>query len=216
MISRRLAIAAFSLALAAPQVFAPASFAKPAPFVPLSAEDQALADKAIAYLQATKSAKGHFTQTDSHGNVTPGTFFLQRPGKARFDYDPPARVIMASDGQVVSVWNLRLKTFQSYPLGMTPLGIFLAKEIRLDRGVKVVRVDRLADGFTVVARDTRHQSEGQIALTFTDTPLRLAGWTVTDAQGLSTRVTLNDFALTAPFDTSFFKPANPYAKPISR
>lgn len=216
MISRRLAIAAFSLALAAPQAFAPASFAKPAPIVPLSADDQALADKAIAYLQATKSAKGRFTQTDSRGNVVLGTFFLQRPGKARFDYDPPARVIMASDGQVVSVWNLRLKTFQSYPLGMTPLGIFLAKEIRLDRGVKVVRVDRLADGFTVIARDTRHQSEGQIALTFVDTPLHLTGWTVTDAQGLSTRVTLNDFALTAPFDPGFFKPANPYAKPITR
>ncbi len=216
MISRRFAIAAFSLALAAPLALAPAGFAKPVAFTPLSADDQALADKAIAYLQATKSAKGGFKQTDSRGNVMQGTFFLQRPGKARFDYDPPARMIMASDGQVVSVWNLRLKTFQSYPLSLTPLGIFLAKEIRLDGGVKVVRVDRLADGFTVVARDTRHQFRGQIALTFADNPFRLTGWTITDAQRLSTRVDLTDFALTAPFDASFFKPANPYAKPVVR
>lgn len=215
MISRRLAIAALAFAFAAPQVFTSVAFARPAAVVPLSAQDQVLADKAIGYLQATKSAKGRFIQTDSRGNVAPGAFYLQRPGKARFDYDAPARMIMASDGQVVSVWNLRLKTFQSYPLGMTPLGIFLAKEIRLDRGVKVVRVDHLADGFTVIARDTRHQSEGQIALTFVDSPLRLSGWTVTDAQGLSTRVSLTDFALAAPFDASFFKPTNPYAKPTT-
>ena len=216
MTTRRFAIAALGLALLAPQVFAPAAFAKPAPAVPLTPEDQALADKAIAYLQATKSAKGRFTQTDARGGVSTGAFYLQRPGRARFDYDPPTKVIMASDGQIVSIWNQRLKTFQSYPLGMTPLGIFLAKEIRLDRGVKVIRVDHLADGFTIVARDTRRQSEGQIALTFTDNPLRLSGWTVTDAQGLSTRVSLTDFALTAPFDAGLFKPANPYAKPVVR
>jgi outer membrane lipoprotein-sorting protein len=120
---------------------------------------------------------------------------------------------MASDGVVVSIWNLRLKTFQSYPLSATPLGIFLAKEIRLDRGIKVVQVQHKADGFTIVARDTRRQSEGQIALNFSDNPMRLQGWTVTDAQGLSTRVSLADFTQTAPMDPGFFRPANPYAKP---
>jgi outer membrane lipoprotein-sorting protein len=96
------------------------------------------------------------------------------------------------------------------------LSIFLAKEIRLDRGIKVVRVDHLADGFTLTARDMRRQSEGQIALTFSSNPLQLRGWTVTDAQGLSTRVSLQDFTLSAPFDASVFKPANPYAKPVVR
>lgn len=216
MTTRPFAIAALGLALLAPAAFAPTALAAPPSAAPITAQDQALVDKAVAYLEATKSARGRFVQTDARGNVSPGTFFLQRPGRARFDYDPPARVIMSSDGQVVSVWNQRLKTFQSYPLGMTPLGIFLAKEIRLDRGVKVVRVDHLADGFTVVARDSHHQAEGQIALTFSDNPVRLGGWTITDAQGLPTRVTLTDFAPTAPFDPSYFKPANPYAKPIVR
>jgi outer membrane lipoprotein-sorting protein len=215
MKTRRLAIGALALALLTPSTF---TFAKPPapPPAPLSADDQALVTKALAYLDEVKSARGRFTQTDSRGNVAPGTFVLQRPGRARFDYDPPARVIMASDGVVVSIWNLRLKTFQSYPLGATPLGIFLAKEIRLDRGIKVVAVNHLADGFTIVARDTRRQAEGQIALSFTNSPMRLAGWTVIDAQGLSTRVTLTDFTQSAPVDPGFFRPANPYAKPITR
>jgi outer membrane lipoprotein-sorting protein len=211
MINRRLAIGALALAL-----FAAASptLARPAPpAAPLSADDQALVTRALAYLDGVKSAKGHFVQTDSRGNVAPGTFYLQRPGRARFDYDPPQRVTMASDGVVVSIWNLRLKTFQSYPLSATPLGIFLAKEIRLDRGIKVVQVQHGVAGFTIVARDTRRQSEGQIALSFSEGPLRLQGWTVTDAQGLSTRVNLTDFAQTAPMDQGFFRPANPYAKP---
>jgi len=213
MKTRRFALAALGVALIAPL---PAAALKIMPPAPLSADDQALVDKAVAYLDNAKSVRGRFVQTDSRGNVAPGTFFLQRPGKARFDYDPPAKVIMASDGQVVSIWNQRLKTFQSYPLSMTPLSIFLAKEIRLDRGIKVVRVDHLADGFVITARDMRRQSEGQIALTFSSSPLQLKGWTVTDAQGLSTRVSLQDFTLSAPFDSSVFKPANPYAKPVVR
>jgi len=214
MMHRRLVLGALALALSAA---VPPAFARPAdpPPAPLSADDQALVSRALTYLDGVKSARGRFVQTDSRGNVAPGTFFLQRPGRARFDYDPPQRVIMASDGVVVSIWNLRLKTFQSYPLGATPLGIFLAKEIRLDRGIKVVQVQHKADGFTIVARDTRRQSEGQIALSFSDNPIRLQGWTVTDAQGLSTRVSLADFTQTAPMDNGFFRPANPYAKPAT-
>jgi len=77
---------------------------------------------------------------------------LQRPGKARFAYDAPTNLVMASNGHLVSVWTQRLKTFESYPLGMTPLSVFLAKEIRLDKGVVVSRVERLGDGFAIVAR----------------------------------------------------------------
>ncbi|HWA63963.1 MAG TPA: outer-membrane lipoprotein carrier protein LolA, partial [Caulobacteraceae bacterium] len=169
----------------------------------------ALVTRARDYLQSLSTAKGHFVQTDSHRNVTHGTFYLQRPGKARFAYDPPSGIIMASNGAVVSVLNPRLKTFDSYPLGMTPLSIFLARDIRLDRGVVVTRVERQADGFTVVARDRKKEAEGQIALSFSNAPLSLTGWTLTDAQGAATHVTLTDFGPAGPFDRSLFDLRNP-------
>src|SRR5687767_9437007 len=113
----------------------------------LAAADKALVDRATAYLQALDQAKARFVQTDARGRSVTGTVYLKRPGKARFAYDPPSGLLVVSDGGVVSVQDKRLKTFDQYPLSTTPLSLFLAKTIRLDRGVSIARVSRLADGF---------------------------------------------------------------------
>lgn len=157
---------------------------------PLSAADRALADRAIAYLEGLTEAKGKFAQTDARGRTTTGTLFMKRPGKARFAYDAPSGLLVVSDGGRVSVQDNRLKTFDQYPLSATPLSLFLARTIRLDKGVAITRVARMADGFAITARDGKKETAGTITLTFRDNPLALAGWTVTDAQGRPTRVQL--------------------------
>lgn len=153
-----------------------------------SGEDQAMVDRAVAYLQGLTEAHGRFVQTDARGVTTQGELFLKRPGKARFAYDPPSGLLVVSDGGRVIVQDKRLNTFTAYPLGATPLSLFLAKTIRLDKGVQVTRVARAADGFTITARDGKKETAGQITLSFTDNPLTLVGWSVTDAQGRTTRV----------------------------
>ena len=162
-------------------------------------------------MQGLSTAKGHFVQTDARGATSQGTFYLQRPGRARFDYDPPSGLVIASDGHEVSVVDRRLKTIQSYPLGMTPLALFLARDIRLDRGVAVSQVARSGQDFTVVARDVHKKTQGQIALTFATSsltltgPLTLTGWAITDAQGATVRVRLSDFAPAPPHEAKFFQ-----------
>lgn len=180
----------------------------------LKAEDQALVDRAVAYLEGLAEAKGRFVQTDPRGSTSQGAVYLKRPGKARFDYDAPAGLLVVSDGGRVSIANSKLKTFESYPLMATPLSLFLARQIRLDRGVVISRVSRLSDGFSITARDGKKQAEGQITLSFTDSPLRLAGWTVTDAQGQSTRIRLTQLEKASGLAPSLFvlndpRPKNP-------
>src|SRR3954452_15199327 len=97
------------LALAA-AAFAPAALA-----APLSDADQALVQKATDYLQGLDEAKGRFTQTDPAGRATQGTFFLKRPGKARFEYDAPSGLVVVSDGSAVTVADARLQSFTRYP-----------------------------------------------------------------------------------------------------
>jgi outer membrane lipoprotein-sorting protein len=180
----------------------------------LSAEDQALVNRAVAYLEGLMEARGRFTQTDARGVTLAGDLFLKRPGKARFAYDPPAGLLVVSDGGNVSIANSKLKTFESYPLVATPLSLFLARQIRLDRGVVVSRVSRLSDGFTITARDGRKQAEGQITLAFTEAPLRLSGWTVVDAQGQGTRIQISRLERASGLSPSLFilkdpRPKNP-------
>lgn len=181
----------------------------------LSPADKALVDKAAAYLQGLSEAKGRFVQTDPRGAVSRGAIYLKRPGKARFAYDPPAGLLVVSDGGRVSIHNTKLKTFESYPLAATPLSLFLAKQIRLDRGVVVSRVARHADGFSITARDGGKQADGQITLTFADAPLRLLGWTVADPQG-ATRVQLSDLERTSGLANSLFVLKDPRPKGVGR
>ena len=203
---RRLLLTAAALALPA------LAHAADAPGA-LSAEDQALVDKAVAYLQGLTEAKGRFTQTDGRGAITTGELYLKRPGKARFAYDPPSGLTVVSDGGSVLVSDSRLKTFDSYPLGATPLSLFLAKTIRLDRGVQVTRVARAADGFSITARDGKKATSGQIVLSFTDNPMTLVGWAVTDAQGRSTQVRISGLQRVSGLDPGLFVLTDPRPRP---
>jgi len=178
----------------------------------LTAEQQVLLDKATAYIQGLSSAKGRFVQTDARGTQTQGTFYLQRPGKARFAYDPPAGLLVVSNGNNVNIFDGRLKTYESYPLSKTPLNLLLAREVRLDRGVVITDIRPLADGFTIVAQDAKRQALGRISLDFSNSPVALMGWTVTDIKGGQIRVRLSDFAETSGLDPKLFVLTDPRRK----
>ena len=201
--TRRLILAA-GLALVA----APALAASQPPPRPLSAEDQALVDKATASIQTLGSAKGRFIQTDARGTQTQGSIWLQRPGKARFAYDGPAGLLVVSNGNNVNIFDSRLKTFESYPLSRTPLALLLAREVRLDRGVTITGVRKLSDGFTITAVDAKRQTLGRISLDFSSAAA-LTGWTVTDVKGGETRVRLIDFEKTSGLDPKLFVLTDP-------
>jgi outer membrane lipoprotein-sorting protein len=209
---RRLLALSTALALTGPLE----ALAQSAPPSTIPPADQALVDKAVAYLQGLGEAKGRFTQTDARGAVTTGELFLKRPGKARFAYDPPSGLLVVSDGGRVIVQDKRLGTFTAYPLGATPLALFLAKTIRLDKGVEVTRVARAADGFTITARDGQKKTAGQISLTFTNAPFALVGWTVTDARSQTTNIKISGLAPASGLDPALFvlkdtrpRPADP-------
>lgn len=209
----RLTRRALALGLAALPL--PVLAARPA-IAPLTADDRALVDSAATYLQGLTEAKGRFVQTDARGTSTQGTVYLKRPGKARFAYEAPSGLLVVADGANVSVADSRLKTFDRYPLMATPLSIFLARQIKLDRGVVISDVTRLADGFTITARDGKKQAEGQITLTFSNSPLALIGWTVSDAQGQATRIRLTGLQRTSGLAPALFVLNDPRPKSPGR
>jgi len=170
----------------------------------LTPDDKALIDKAAGYLEGLGQVKGRFEQTDSNGAVTHGDLYLSRPGKARFAYDPPFSLLVVSDGKTVWRSDPRLKTVNHIALKHTPLALFLADHVRLDQGVVVEHVERFSDGFTLFARDGHGWSQGRLALTFGQDPIRLREWSLTDAQGRTTRVRLTALTATAGLAPALF------------
>jgi|SRR6185312_1026531 len=152
--------------------------------------DDELVQRAIRYLDGLVSVKGRFQQVDQKGGTADGTFYMARPGRARFEYDAPSSLLITSDGKTVILTDAQRHTFQRVALASTPLGAFLGDHIRLDRGAHVTRVERSGDGFAITAVGP-HANQGRITLYFADRPLRLAGWQVTDAGNHVTRVTLS-------------------------
>ena len=151
----------------------------------LTPDQQALVQRAGDYMSSLRTVTGRFTQTAANGATTSGTLWLQRPGKARFQYDPPAGLTVVADGHFVGVTDTRLKTFNEVPLRNTPLALLLGQQVRFDR-VNVTEVAQAGDGFTIEARNP----QGRIALRFSNDPVALRGWTLTDGQGRKTRVAL--------------------------
>lgn len=163
-----------------------------------------LVARAIDYLEGLGDVKGQFRQIGPRGDVALGTLWLARPGRARFQYDAPSDLLITSDGRTVIVSDARLKTFQATPLGATPLAVFLADHIRLDRGVRIGRVDTTQDGFSITARDARGLAQGELTLYFVEGPLRLGGWAIRDPAGRVTRVSLGPLAEVPPPPPGFF------------
>ena len=185
-------------------LLAPA-LARAAP-VTLSSEDKTLVDKAVAYLESLTTARGRFVQIDQRGRRAPGDIYLQRPGKMRFEYDPPNDFqVLISDGYQVEKKDRRLKISNRYPLNATPLSLFLARHIRFDRGVQVTKVERGTGVFSITARDSGKAAGGQVVITFSEAPVALKEWTITESGGGTSRIQLTELRAVGSLDPNLFK-----------
>ena len=180
----------------------------------LSAADRATLAEAQAYLQGLTSAQGNFVETGPGGQRRTGRFWLQRPGKMRFEYTDPAGLLVVSDGSNVKRYDPRLNVFRQVPLSATPLSTFLARNVRLDQGVRIDRVTRMASGaFAITARDSAKPNEGSVILAFAGSPLRLQEWTITDPQGARTRTQLTSLTPASGLAASLFQLRDPTRRP---
>ena len=104
------------------------------------ARQRALADRVSAYLSNVRQLHGNFVQVGPDGSKSEGEFYLQKPGKVRFDYNPPSPIELIADGSSVVVRDRKLATQDLYPLSQTPLRFLLADRIDLMRDTNLVGV----------------------------------------------------------------------------
>lgn len=163
------------------------------------AASPALADKlplsAIsAYLNSFSTAQTRFTQYNADGSKSTGTLSIQRPGRARFEYDPPNNALVIAGGGQVAIYDQKSnQPPEQYPLRRTPLNIILERQVDLGRARMVVGHDGDSTTTRVIAQDPEHPEYGTIALYFSNAPVALRKWVITDEGGSSTTVVLGDF-----------------------
>ncbi|MEZ6022712.1 MAG: outer membrane lipoprotein carrier protein LolA [Hyphomonadaceae bacterium] len=169
------------------------------------------ADRAAGIAQANRALnsfqrlQGRFTQTAPGGGRATGAIYLQRPGKLRFEYDPPNPLLIVSDGSVVAMRDPELRTTERTPLRSTPLALILGERIDLERQARVTRVSRAGPWLMVTMRDRGGQTDGEITIQFYGDEAELRSWDVRDATGARTRITLSDVSFPASLDRSLFR-----------
>ncbi len=177
---------------------------------PLTAADRAEIARLESHLDSIRSLSARFVQVDARGGYASGRLWLSRPGRMRFEYDPPTPILLVADGSFVIFHDRSVMQTSHIPISATPLALLLAERIRLDSGeAETVRLNR-AEGLiqATVIRRGRAQ-EGSLTLTFSDPPLALRQWVVVDAQGQSVRVSLFDVELGGRFDPALFRFVDP-------
>lgn len=178
----------------------------------IDADAQQAAQRIADHFSSVKSMAGEFVQFGPRGEQTGGKFFIDRPGKLRFNYNPPSKVRVISDGKSVAVGNAKLKTWELYPLSSTPLKLLLSKRIDLSKtSVKSVKED--PDLTTIVLGDKNIFGDSTISMMFDPKTYELKQWTIRDAQGKDTSVMIFNVQTGLTFDKSVFTVPYEQARP---
>jgi len=157
------------------------------------------------HLNSVKALKAHFLQVAPDGGLSEGTAWLERPGRMRFQYDPPSPFLLLASHGVLTFDDKSLHQTSNIPLSRTPLGILLADNVTLTGAVTVTAIERLPGQLQVTLVRTESPGDGSLTLIFADQPLALKQWTVVDAQRKETHVTLFNVQFTNGFDQRLFE-----------
>jgi outer membrane lipoprotein-sorting protein len=159
--------------------------------LPLAAKEVPL-DALSAYLNSWKTVEASFVQINVDGSKSTGTIYIQRPGRARFEYAAPDKnLVIAAGGQVVIFDSRSNQPPEQYPLSRTPLNLILAQTVDLEAASMVIGHGEVGEVTVVKVQDPKHPDRGTIDLVFSQDPIALKQWIITDDIGNQTSVTLD-------------------------
>jgi outer membrane lipoprotein-sorting protein len=185
-------------------MLATAGFA-PGPASALTEEERGVLLEISSRLSAVETMDGEFVQYNPDGQQLQGKFYIARPDRVRFQYDPPTTVQVIADGKSVLVFDKKLQTYDIWPLSQTPLRLLLDKSLDLSTSEKVTRVGVAPDLIEIELQDDTKFSSGTLNLIFERTSFELRQWTVTDQQGLQTMVALYNVETGKQLPSDLFK-----------
>ncbi len=167
------------------------------------------------YMTGVDTVQARFVQTAPDGTQRIGTFYMDRPGKMRFEYDPPVKDMVVADGVQLFYYDGELKQTSSAPVGQTLADFLLRKDIKLSGDIQVVGVQQGGGLIQVIVTQKADPNAGTMTIGFRDQPFELKKWRITDGSGQITEVELFDVQQNIALSGGLFvykDPANPKGK----
>ena len=159
-------------------------------------------------IERITTAQGRFMQISDSGQIVRGDIYIARPRRMRFDYDEPSPALLVADGRFIGTYNTKDETSAHRQINQTPLKFLLNEDPDLANGVRVLKIERVAESVLVTIQDRRNPNQGQLILVLDTRTLELRAWQVIDDKGERTTVRLESMNYGVPLaDTLFNRPA---------
>lgn len=173
------------------------SFSELAPY-------QATINRVQDYLSGLTTIVSDFTQVAPDGTLTSGKFYLQRPGKMRWQYNPPTPILMVSNGSELVYYDYDLQQVSYIPLDSTLIGFLAQNKIQFGGKVGVIRYSESGDAIRIEVAQRDKPGDGRLMLEFSDHPLLIRNMVITDSTHQITTVSLNNARFGTKLDPEMF------------
>jgi outer membrane lipoprotein-sorting protein len=157
------------------------------------------------YFNSIRTLKARFVQSNPNGSIIQGTLYVRRPGRMRFEYDPPSQLKIVADGFQVTMWDPTTKDFGQWPIGWTAASFLVKDPLSLSGDLRVEKLERVNGLIEATMSQTRKPKEGKVIVRFAENPLTLRGWTIIDGHGSQVTVALSDLQTGVQLADSLFK-----------
>ncbi len=155
-------------------------------------------------------------QSNPDGSIVQGTLSVRRPGRMRFEYDPPSQLKIVADGLQVTLWDPATRDFGQWPIGWTAASFLVREPLKLSGDLTVESLQRIDGELRVTLTQTRKPQEGRIVVRLAENPMTLRGWSIIDNRGNKVDVALTDLRTGLQLADSLFKYDGPDAGAIRR
>lgn len=157
------------------------------------------------YFNAITTMQARFLQLSPNGRTAEGNLYIARPGRLRFEYDPPIPYLLVADGSQVIFYDKELDTPTYVPISATPLEFLLGQKVSLTGSVTVTNVERRPGIIRITLVQSKNPNDGQVIITFTERPIEVKKWAIVDSKGTTVEVAIFDPRLGLNLDPKLFK-----------
>ena len=168
------------------------------------------------YFNSIRTLQARFVQSNPNGSVVQGNLYLRRPGRMRFEYDPPSKLKIVADGSQVTMWDIANRDFSQWPIGWTAASFLVKDPMSLSGDLKVEQIQHTNGEVQLTIVQTRKPQDGKVTMRLAEGPLLLRGWTIVDSRGQRVDVSLQDIRTGLQLADSLFKYDGPDAGVVLR
>jgi len=157
------------------------------------------------YFNSLRTMQARFVQSNPNGTIVQGTLSVRRPGRMRFEYDPPSQLKVVADGFQVTMWDPTTRDFGQWPIGWTAASFLVKEPLQLSGDLQVEKIERLDGELRLTMTQARKPQEGKVTVRFAENPLSLRGWSIIDGRGNKVDVALTNVRTGLQLADSLFK-----------